>query len=162
MLKARKFVDEVREIAKKYNLPYFIVTEGASGVNNNNCEAVEVARKNHINWEINNNLDPHHDWKKDENKLNNNIITIVEFRKYENEYGCNKDYFSSNLAHISNNRINAEKWIKDNTDFNSENEHWWWAIFETRIGSDLVDEEYIMNLTFYDKYGDKTINNEQP
>ena len=95
MLKARKFVEEVREIAKKYNLPFFIVTEGASGVNNNNCEAVEVARKNHINWEINNNLDPHHDWKKDENKLNNNIITIVEFRKYENEYGCNKDYFSS-------------------------------------------------------------------
>ena len=65
MLKARKFVEEVREIANKYDLPFFIVTEGASGVNNNNYEAVEVARKNHMNWEMSKNLNPYHDWKEE-------------------------------------------------------------------------------------------------
>jgi len=90
---------------------------------------------------------------------NNHIITIIEFRKYENEFGCDKDYFSSNLAHISSNREDAEKWIENNIDYNNENEVWWRAIYETRIESDLVDEEYIMNLTFYDKNGNKTIGN---
>ena len=41
---ARKFCYEVKELAKKYNLPVFVVTDGASATHNNNCEAVRNAR----------------------------------------------------------------------------------------------------------------------
>ena len=60
--KARKFVSEVGELAKKYNLPYFIVTDGASGISNNNCEAVKHARDSHVKWEKENGIDPNHRW----------------------------------------------------------------------------------------------------
>ena len=60
--KARKFVSEVGELAKKYNLPYFVVTDGASGISNNNCEAVRHARESHVEWEKKHNIDPNHKW----------------------------------------------------------------------------------------------------
>ena len=62
ILKAREFCEEVRKLAKKYNLPFFIVTNGASAICNNGCEAVKVARENHMKWEKENNLDPNKDW----------------------------------------------------------------------------------------------------
>ena len=49
--RARKFCKEVKLLAKEYDLPFFLVTYGASITSNNNCEAVRVARKNHIEWE---------------------------------------------------------------------------------------------------------------
>lgn len=67
--KARKFCLEVKKLAKKYNLPFFVVTDGASATSNNGCEAVKNARDNHINWEKENGFDPYEDWsKKDETK----------------------------------------------------------------------------------------------
>ncbi len=67
--KTRKFCLEVKELAKKYNLPFFVVTDGASATSNNGCEAVKNARDNHINWEKENGFDPYEDWsKKDETK----------------------------------------------------------------------------------------------
>jgi len=68
ILKARQFVQEVKELAKSHGLPFFVVTDGASGIDNSNCEAVEHARKSHIEWELKNKIDPHHDWK--DNVLN--------------------------------------------------------------------------------------------
>lgn len=66
---ARQFCHEVREISKKYNLPFFVVTDGASATHNNGCEAVKNARDNHIKWEQENGHDPYEDWsKKDESK----------------------------------------------------------------------------------------------
>jgi hypothetical protein len=62
-LKARQFVWEVKELANKYELPFFVVTEGASGISNVNCEAVEYARKAHIEWELKYGIDPDHDWQ---------------------------------------------------------------------------------------------------
>ena len=50
------------ELAKKHNLPFFVVTDGASAINNVDCEAVEHARKAHIEWELKHGVDPHHDW----------------------------------------------------------------------------------------------------
>ena len=47
---ARKFCLEVKELAEKYNLPFFVVTDGASATNNNGCEAVKNARDNHKKW----------------------------------------------------------------------------------------------------------------
>ena len=65
ILKARKFINEVQNLAAKYDLPFFVVTEGASAISNDNCDAVEHARKAHINWEIKNGIDPYHDWTED-------------------------------------------------------------------------------------------------
>ena len=39
--KARLFCKEVKELAKKYDLPFFVVTDGASATFNNGCEAVK-------------------------------------------------------------------------------------------------------------------------
>lgn len=67
MIIARKFCKEVRELAKKYDLPFFVVTNGASATSNNGCDAVKNARDNHIKWENRNGFDPDEDWsKKDE------------------------------------------------------------------------------------------------
>ena len=67
--KTRKFCLEVKELAKKYNLPFFVVTDGASTTSNNGCVAVKNARDNHINWEKENGFDPYEDWgKKDGTK----------------------------------------------------------------------------------------------
>lgn len=62
--KARKFVAEVKTLAKKYDLPVFVVTDGASGTSNNNCPAVTHARNAHIEWEQANGHDPYEDWGK--------------------------------------------------------------------------------------------------
>lgn len=62
--KARKFVAEVKELADKYNLPVFVVTDGASGISNNGCDAVKHARDCHIEWEKEHGHDPYEDWGK--------------------------------------------------------------------------------------------------
>jgi hypothetical protein len=62
--KAREFCKEVKELAKKYDLPFFVVTDGASAISNNGCAAVKNARDNHIKWEIENGYDPYEDWGK--------------------------------------------------------------------------------------------------
>lgn len=61
---ARKFCSEVRELAKKYNLPFFIVTDGASATCNNGCDAVRNARNCQIRWEKENGFDSNEDWSK--------------------------------------------------------------------------------------------------
>lgn len=59
---ARNFCKDVKELSKKYNLPFFVVTDGASATSNNGCEAVKNARDNHIKWELEHNFDPEEDW----------------------------------------------------------------------------------------------------
>ena len=61
-LRARQFVSEAVALAKEYELPFFIVTDGASAVNNIDCDAVGHARMAHIEWEIQHGIDPEHDW----------------------------------------------------------------------------------------------------
>ncbi len=63
--KAREFCSEVKELSEKYNLPVFMVTDGASITSNNGCEAVNNARDNHIKWEEENGFDPQEDWGND-------------------------------------------------------------------------------------------------
>lgn len=62
--KARKFCQEVQEVAKKYDLPFFVVTDGASATSNNGCIAVKNARDSHIEWEKENGYDPYEDWSR--------------------------------------------------------------------------------------------------
>lgn len=62
---ARKFVSEVRDVAKKYNANFFVVTDGASGYHNGdggNNPAVKHAREAHTEWEKSNGFDPKEDW----------------------------------------------------------------------------------------------------
>lgn len=59
--RAREFCKEVKELAKQYNLPFFVVTDGASATKNMDCEAVRVARENHKEWEKQNGFDPKED-----------------------------------------------------------------------------------------------------
>jgi pyruvate/2-oxoacid:ferredoxin oxidoreductase alpha subunit len=63
--KARQFCSEVRKLAEKYNLPFFVVTDGASATSNNGCAAVKNARESQIKWELENNFDPNEDWSKE-------------------------------------------------------------------------------------------------
>ena len=62
---AREFVAEVAQLASRYGLNYFVVTDGASGIGNSGNPAVEHARKCHTEWEIANGIDPEHDWSND-------------------------------------------------------------------------------------------------
>ncbi len=63
---ARKFVTDVRKIAKKYDANFFIVTDGASGYHNGPVSnpAVKNARDQQIEWEKKNGFDPDEDWSK--------------------------------------------------------------------------------------------------
>jgi len=65
LVKTREFCKKVKELAKEYNLSFFVVTEGASATNNNGCDAVKNARDNHIKWELEHNFDPYEDWNID-------------------------------------------------------------------------------------------------
>ena len=62
--KARKFCLEVKKLAKEYDLPFFVVTDGASATSNNDCSAVKNARDAHMKWEQENGYDPCEDWEK--------------------------------------------------------------------------------------------------
>ena len=61
---ARKFLEEVKDLAKKYNANFFIITDGASAIQNTGNVAVKCAREAHIKWEIENGFDPNEDWGK--------------------------------------------------------------------------------------------------
>lgn len=75
--KAREFCQKVKELASVYELPFFVVTDGASATSNNGCEAVKNARDNHIRWEEEHGFDPNEDWSNKEviesNDNQNNI-----------------------------------------------------------------------------------------
>ena len=64
LTKSQQFCLEVKELAKKYNLPFFVVTDGASAVVNENCSAVYHARQAHIQWEKENHIKSEHNWEK--------------------------------------------------------------------------------------------------
>lgn len=66
--RARKFCKEVKCLAKEYDLPFFLVTDGASVTSNNNCEAVRVARENHIEWEKEHGFNPEEDWSREDER----------------------------------------------------------------------------------------------
>ena len=61
--KAQKFCSEVKKLALKYNLPFFVVTDGASATQNKDCDAVANARKAHIKWEKEHGIDSEHSWE---------------------------------------------------------------------------------------------------
>lgn len=63
LTKAQQFCLQVKKLAAEYDLPFFVVTEGASAVVNKDCPAVHHARSAHIQWENENHINPTHDWE---------------------------------------------------------------------------------------------------
>ena len=63
-IKAREFCKRVRELASEVDLPFFVVSDGASATSNNGCEAVKIARENHEKWELEHGANPYEDWSK--------------------------------------------------------------------------------------------------
>lgn len=61
-IEARKFIDEVKKLALKKNLNFFLVTDGASGISNRGNPAVRNAREAQIKWELENGYNPYDDW----------------------------------------------------------------------------------------------------
>lgn len=90
--KAREFCSEVKKLSQKYNLPVFMVTEGASVTNNNGCEAVKNARDNHIKWEEKNGFDPYEDWGN--NSIPNITFSLGEENKAYEKYFIGKSYLN--------------------------------------------------------------------
>ena len=90
--KAREFCSEVKKLSQKYNLPVFMVTEGASVTNNNGCEAVKNARDNHIKWEEKNGFDPYEDWGN--NSIPNITFGLGEENKAYEKYFIGKSYLN--------------------------------------------------------------------
>lgn len=62
LAKARQFCADVRTLANKKNLPFFVVTNGASSYSNDGNDAVRHARDMHIEWEKTHGEDPDEDW----------------------------------------------------------------------------------------------------
>ena len=89
--KAREFCSEVKKLSEKYNLPVFMVTEGASVTNNDGCEAVKNARDNHIKWEEENGFDPTEDWG---NNKPNITFGLGEENKAYAKYFIGKSYLN--------------------------------------------------------------------
>lgn len=63
---ARKFVSEVHKLASKYNVNFFVVTDGASGYSNKGNPVVKYHRECQIKFEKENGFDPDEDWSNKE------------------------------------------------------------------------------------------------
>lgn len=66
---ARKFISDVKNLAEEIGLNVFVVTDGASGILNDGCEAVKAARDAHIKWELEHGSNPNEDWQNDQSTL---------------------------------------------------------------------------------------------
>ena len=75
---ARNFCKDVRNIAKKYNANFFVVTDGASAYHNTGNPAVKNAREQQIKWEKKNGFDPDEDWSESDNSNIFNELLLME------------------------------------------------------------------------------------
>jgi hypothetical protein len=64
MAKSKVFIKKVRELAKEYNLNFFIVTDGASAISNNGNKIVEKHRNLQIELDKEMGINPFDDWEK--------------------------------------------------------------------------------------------------
>ena len=63
--KSRKFLTQVKKLAKTYDLDFFCVTDGASAFSMRSTDknsAIAHARQCQIKWERDHGFDPNEDW----------------------------------------------------------------------------------------------------
>jgi len=95
---ARKFLQDVDKIGKKYNANFFIVTDGASMTRNGiygdkkSNPVVSNAREAQKKWELENSADPDEDWVKDK--------ATESYVFDEEDFYYNKDKFDSGETNI--------------------------------------------------------------
>ena len=94
--KAREFCEKVRILAREYDLPFFIVTDGASSTHNNGCEAIRVARENHTKWEKKHGFDPEEDWSND--KFDYIDFPKNEYKDYKKRLSENKTIYTTRVS----------------------------------------------------------------
>ena len=63
MAKSKVFIRKVRELAKEYNLNFFVVTDGASAISNNGNKIVEQHRMLQIELDKEMGINPFDDWE---------------------------------------------------------------------------------------------------
>ena len=63
MTNAKQFILEVRDLAKKYNCNFFIVTDGASAIFNKGNEIVEKHRRLQIELDKEMGINPFDNWE---------------------------------------------------------------------------------------------------
>lgn len=82
-LSSKLFLTEVIELAKEYDLPFFIVTDGASVSSNCGSEAVRHAHQAHKDWERSKGIDPEATWSfgDDEKDFIQELLSLVKIRR---------------------------------------------------------------------------------
>lgn len=63
-LKVIMFLNQVRKLAKEYDVNFFCISDGASAMSNNGNKEITRLRKLHEEWEKQNGFDPKEDWSK--------------------------------------------------------------------------------------------------
>lgn len=63
MVKSKNFIRKVRELAKEYNLNFFIVTDGASAISNKGNKIVEKHRILQIELDKEMGINPFDNWE---------------------------------------------------------------------------------------------------
>ena len=121
---ARKFLQDVDNLSKKYDANFFIVTDGASMTRNGRGKsepAVKNARDSQIEWEKKNGGDPDEDWLKHTNESNNYIKNFTEDdMKYidestgYNHYSKDVHTIIDNLSEKEYQYINGGQWVDSN------------------------------------------------
>lgn len=88
LAKARQFCADVRTLANKKNLPFFVVTNGASAYSNDGNGAIRHARDMHIEWEKTHGEDPDEDWSSQMESVATEVYKptgkLSEFKLVEN------------------------------------------------------------------------------
>ena len=116
LAKARKFVEDVRRMALKRKLNYFLVTDGASGVANDGNPAVRNAREAQIKWELEHGEDPYEDWSKEAEskpmspKELKRLYSLLKYRILNQK--TNRPYFNTNFETFDNWHLLSPEQVK--------------------------------------------------
>lgn len=88
LTEARNFCNDVRNIAKKYDANFFVVTDGASAYHNTGNPAVKNARNQQIEWEKKNGFDPDEDWSRSDTTdyLYESLSKSLDIEKFYKEF----------------------------------------------------------------------------
>lgn len=112
LAKARQFCADVRTLASKKNLPFFVVTNGASAYSNDGNEAIRHARDMHIEWEKTHGEDPDEDWS----SQMESIVTEASSMRSSGAGAVPFDVAKTIEDIISNDRMFISQSIWDNLD----------------------------------------------
>lgn len=103
---ARRFVQDVEKLAKKYNANYFLVTDGASGTNNKDNKAVKYCRDALKEWERKNKFNPDEDWSKNPDDFSDYKLEETMLYEFANKELLDKIHVTSD--------VELSKWMKSN------------------------------------------------